>query len=164
MAASHGHTLMSARALLFERLVDDDPHTPSEPRPLRTLSPQELRASVCREVRRLLNTRCLTSMTHSDAGAPTVLHYGVPDLAVFAPQSPTDSKRLAALLSQAIAAFEPRLHQVRVTVERFIDDHKALLARLDAILVVETIKEPVSFPILIQRPHGETEVHESDRG
>jgi hypothetical protein len=51
-----------------------------------------------------------------------------------------------------------------VTVERFIDDHKALLARLDAILVVETIKEPVSFPILIQRPHGETEVHESDRG
>jgi type VI secretion system protein ImpF len=154
---------MSARALLFERLVDDDPHTPTEPRPLRTLSQQELRASVRREVRRLLNTRCLTGVARTADREPTVLQYGVPDLADFSPQSPTDSKRLAALLSQAIAAFEPRLRQVRVTVERFVDDHKALLARLDAILVVEAIKEPVSFPILIQRPHGETEVHENDR-
>ena len=44
-----------APAPLFERLVDDNPRTPSEGRPLRTLSRSQLRQSIRLELGRLLD-------------------------------------------------------------------------------------------------------------
>ena len=48
----------AARAPLFDRLVDLDPSTQEESRPLRVQSRMELKASVRQEVGWLLNTRC----------------------------------------------------------------------------------------------------------
>jgi len=152
-----------ARALLFDRLVDLDPDTAAEPLPLRVFKRQELRESVRREVGRLLNTRCSIPAHRFDDRVRTVLDYGVPDVSSLSPQSPTDQRLLARILSQAIETFEPRLRNVQVTAERFVDSHKALLVRIDAQLVVETITEPVSFPVLIRNSNGEADVHATER-
>ena len=45
------------RALLFERLVDEQPHQRSEPQPFRVLNKEQLAGSVRRELLSLLNTR-----------------------------------------------------------------------------------------------------------
>jgi len=79
----------------------------------------------------------------------------------FYPQNPRDQRRLASILSQTISAFEPRLRQVRVTVERYLDVQQALYVIVDALLVIESITEPVSFPVVIYSKRGGSEVHAS---
>jgi len=150
-----------ARALLFERLVDLDPQAPTEPKPLRTLNRRELRESVRRELEWLLNTRCPIPAPLLDERERTVINYGIPDLSWFYPQNPRDQRRLASILSQTISAFEPRLRQVRVTVERYLDVQQALYVIVDALLVIESITEPVSFPVVIYSKRGGSEVHAS---
>ena len=110
----------------------------------------ELKESVRQEVGRLLNTRCPIPAHLLQARERTVIDYGVPDVSLFFPRNPADQERLAAILSQAIAAFEPRLQQVRVTVEAITENERALWVRVDAGLVVESVTEPVSFQVLIQ--------------
>jgi type VI secretion system protein ImpF len=129
-------TPASARAPLFDRLVDHQPRQPSEPQPRSTLSRGELHASVRREVERLLNTRCSVPASELDDSARSVVDYGVPDGALLSPHSQTDNQRLEQLFSRAISAFEPRLRHVRVTLERCVNDHTALVAHIEAVLVV----------------------------
>lgn len=147
-----------ARALLFERLVDHEPYVPREPQPFRTLSVPEIRASVRREVERLLNTRCAASAEALDGRERTVLDYGLPDFSALAPQRGADRQRLAGQITRAITAFEPRLRQVRVTVEPPTTTQRRLLAHIEAVLVVGTVTEPMAFPVaLIEAPDTEEE-------
>lgn len=145
-----------ARALLFDRLIDLDPTIPTEPQPLRTLNRRELRESVRREVERLLNTRCPIPAHLLDERERTVIDYGIPDLAEFGAHKADDHKRLALIFTQTIAAFEPRLRRVRVSVERLPDTKRGLVARIEGLLVVESVTEPVSFPIVIRDESGES--------
>lgn len=151
-------TTEGARAPLFDRLVDLDPRSQAEPRPFRTLNRRELRASVARELGRLLNTRCPIPLRFLYERERSVIDYGIPDFSFLTPQSPDDQRRLAWVLSRTVAAFEPRLRNVRVTVEQFVRDPQALLIRIDADLVVETITEPVSFPAVVHHKTGEVEL------
>jgi len=150
-----------ARALLFERLTDLDPRSQEEPEPLRILNRVALRESVRRELGRLLNTRCSIPTHLLGQQERTVIDYGIPDFSSFSPQSSNDQKLLAAIIGQTISAFEPRLRQVEVTVEGFLSSERALLVRIDAVLVVESISEQVSFPVIINNKTGTVQVHES---
>ncbi len=140
-----------ARAPLFERLVDEQPKSPDEFQPLRTFSIKGVLASVRREVGRLLNTRCPSPAHFVDAQAPTVIDYGIPDFSTFYPQSYEDGQRLTRFIVKAVSAFEPRLQEVRATVEEVLDNQMALRVRIDAVLVVEFVKEVVSFPVVVRR-------------
>jgi type VI secretion system lysozyme-like protein len=147
-----------ARALLFERLVDFDPRMRREPQPFRTLTLPELRASVRREVERLLNTRCPYSAAELEGRDRTVLDYGMPDFSALSPQRAEDRQRLAEQITQAITAFEPRLRQVRVTVEPPTLPQRRLLAHIEAVLVVNAVTEPVAFPVVLtDEPRDEEE-------
>jgi type VI secretion system protein ImpF len=138
------------RAPLFDRLVDRDPRQHWEPRPFRTLTPGELRESVRRELSRLLNTRePLPSRALGDR-TRTVIDYGVPDFSSYSPRNHDDRQRLAEALRQAIDAYEPRLRQTRVTVEPVSGDDQALVGRIDAMLVVEEVHEPISFATIFE--------------
>ena len=145
------------RALLFDRLVDLDPRSTTEPRPLRTLTRRELRESVRREVERLLNTRSPTPAHLLEDRERTVIDYGVPDLAEFAAQRAEDHQRLTSLFARAIAAFEPRLRRVRVRVEGLVEMRRALVVRIDALLVIESVTEPVSFSVVVRDESVESE-------
>jgi type VI secretion system lysozyme-like protein len=161
MFESHGNEHV-ARAPLFARLVDLDPSTPEESRPLRVQSLSGLKESVRQEVGWLLNTRCPIPAHLLQVRERTVIDYGVPDLSLFFPRNPADQERLGAILSQAIASFEPRLQQVQVAVEENTENARALWVRIDAGLVVESLRESVSFQVLIRSKSGVTEVHERD--
>jgi type VI secretion system lysozyme-like protein len=138
------------RAPLFDRLVDRDPRLHGEPRPFRTLTPGELRESVRCELSRLLNTRePLPSRALGDR-TRTVIDYGVPDFSSYSPRNHDDRQRLAEALRQAIDAYEPRLRQARVAVEPVPGDDQALVGRIDALLVVEEVHEPISFATIFE--------------
>jgi len=149
------------RALLFERLADAEPRSPEEEaQPFRVLDVRALKESVRRELSRLLNTR-----RHPRAGGGgemTVLDYGLPDFSSLSAGSGDDQRRLAAAVAAAVAAFEPRLRDVRVRVERVAGADRALALRVEAVLSVGLVAEPVSFPVLVRARTGEAEVHEDE--
>lgn len=140
------------RAPLFDRLIDRDLRVRREPRPLRTLDRQGLRESIRRELESLFNTRSPLPAERLRGRDRTVVEYGVPDLAVLAPGREEDRQRLAAVLREAIEAYEPRLAAVRVVVDAPAPDPargQTLRARIEATLVVEEVPESVSFGLAL---------------
>jgi predicted component of type VI protein secretion system len=61
-------------------------------------------------------------------------------------------------VAQTIAAFEPRLRQVRVEVEPVFGAEPALWLNINAELVVGVFAEPVSFPVLLNGKTGTAEI------
>ncbi len=154
--------IWGARALLFERLVDDQHESQEEARPLRIHDIDALRESVKREVTRLLNTRRPHRETSHEGDELTVLDYGIPDFSHLEAASTTDRQNLAAILVKSIAAFEPRLTQVEVSLNPAPGNPTRLVGRINAMLEVDSVKEPVSFPLTIGIESGETTILESE--
>lgn len=155
--------IVGGRALLFERLVDDDPRSPEvEARPFRALDTRALRESVRRELSRLLNTRCHVPTRLLAAGEERgVTNYGLPDFSSMSSLSGDDCNRLAALISGAVTAFEPRLRDVRVEARRAEAAYdRTVQVLIDAVLTIGEVPEPVSFRVRLKTKTGEAEVHE----
>lgn len=149
------------RALLFERLVDeffdsDD----DEARPFRVLGVAELKASVRRELVRLLNTRCSVPSHLLGAEERTTLDYGIPDFSSLSAHSGDDQKRIAEIVAATVTAFEPRLREVCVEAERGTEGVQSIRLRLGARLVVGEYAEPVKFDLNLHPKTGEAEAHE----
>lgn len=149
------------RALLFERLAGGGPRGAQEgARPFRVHELESLKESVRRELARLLNTRSSAGL---DArGELSVLDYGLPDFSSLSALSGDDRSKLSALVAQAVAAFEPRLRDVRVTAEGLRSNDRALILRLDAMLVMGEHSEPVSFPLLAREGKVDLGEHEAE--
>jgi type VI secretion system lysozyme-like protein len=139
-----------ARAPLFDRLVDLDPLSKTEAEPLRVLDRDDLLASVRREVGRLLNTRCTLTLEEMQGRERTVLEYGLPDFSHLHTRDPRAHEALAERIRETVAAYEPRLRQVRIAVEPLRNSQRELLVRVDALLVIGDVTEAVSFPVAIE--------------
>ncbi len=140
--------------MLFDRLIDNDPESKQEVRPFRALSVQELKDSVRRELSRLLNSRCPipgSALEGMGGMERTVINYGIPDFTSYSPQNANDQSKLAKSMRQAIEAFEPRLTNVDVTVDPLLPNERTVSARIEAVLIAGTVREPVMFPILMNR-------------
>ncbi len=133
-------------ALLFERLVDEQPNVASEPQPLRVLNKDQLVASIRRELLRLLNTR--TATFEKPLHGWTVLEYGLPDFSAMYAADPRERDVLSNRIATAIMSYEPRLHDVRVTANVQAGSEKGLEIRIEAMLVWGSVTEPVSFPLI----------------
>jgi type VI secretion system protein ImpF len=165
---SQSHHTGGARALLFERLVDIEPEHKEEP--FRVLSKQELRKSVSRELGQLLNTRCPLPLHLLGEEERTVINYGIPDFTSLSPQNAGDCQLIANIIGQTITAYEPRLRNVRVRVERFEGEERTLHIAVDADLVTDTViqvrshsehsssAEPITFPVVLFSRTGVLEV------
>lgn len=142
-----------ARVPLFERLTDLHPNEATETVPLRIYTLDELADSVRREVARLLNTRSPAKDRNG-----SVLDYGLPDFSWMSAASGDDRRLLADTVARKIAAFEPRLSQVRVILDRDPSDPRRLTGSIHAVLRTETLREPVSFPLLMDAKKGVAEI------
>lgn len=140
---SHG-----ARALLFERLFDDEPHVPAEPRPLRHYDEAGLRESIQRELERLLNTRRGPKPPHP-AARGTVLAYGVPDRVVESASGVRDQERLVRDIEGAVQAFEPRLEEVVVTVAEVDPLAGSITVAIEGAVRLGRQRVSVHFPVVI---------------
>lgn len=139
-----------ARVLLFDRLVDMEPQSQKEVRPLRTLDKQGLKHSIRMELGRLLNTRCPIPLA-PPADERTVINYGIPDFSYLSPNNGEHRSKLESWVREAIVSYEPRLVDVRVSVDPPARAERSLVVRIEAKLQLETIREPVAFSVVMKR-------------
>ena len=139
------------RASLLDRLMDADPDATYEEVSLRTQREPALRESVRRDLELLLSTRLSIPPQQLEARGRMVYDYGVQDLSHLSPRSEEDRQRMASAITEAVEAFEPRLKNVQVHVVRHPHLVESLLVHVEALLLVEGLQEPVSFPFVVRR-------------
>ena len=145
---------------LFERLSDRKPEQPREPVPLRTLSYSDLVPSVREEISRLLNTRSGLPSHELLERERSVIDFGATDLLWVNPFDPQSMRHLIALLTSTIETYEPRLANPRVTVVQFVQTESRLILSITGTLVMEELREPVSFRVMASPRLLEHKSHE----
>ncbi len=145
---------------LFDRLIDQELHFGREVRPLRTLDRKGLRASIQRELARLVNTRVQISEDQLDGRTRTVIDYGIPDFGNTSARNHEHRAKLERMLARTIEHYEPRLEDVRVYLEEPGSDAALLTGRIEALLVLGEAREPIAFATTLSEDAGEvTEIH-----
>ncbi len=143
-----------AQSLLFEKLVDLDPKSGADPKVFRVMGLEDLKASIKRELERLIDTRRPVSLDESfiedkaRGDTPrTVLDYGIPDWSTLSPFSGLERDALARAIRAAIMAFEPRLLNPKVKVADPLVTFNKVVFLISGEVKLGTLIEPVSFPI-----------------
>jgi len=137
----------NAQASLLDRLIDEDPGNSRESVQYRLLNVRQVKASVVRDLENLLNSRRDITVLPAEFREleNSVATYGLKD---FTGEN-TDSKKVRQTIrkdvERAIARFEPRLKNVKVDLETGEKKERNLSFRISAMLVVDPIREPVTF-------------------
>lgn len=147
---------------IFDRLLDFEPDVSKEAPKSRVKSLDNLKSSVRRDLEWLLNTRCI--IDHIPERLEEVNNslaiYGLPDFTGISVKGASDQTRLITMIERAIRVFEPRLMDVKVTLEPISDIERILRFRIDAQLKVDPIPEPITFDTVLQMGSGEFEIRE----
>lgn len=133
--------------MLFERLVDElspDPQDPAPPAD-RLLDHEALRRSVGNELDLLFNTRAPVDAETLDRRRRSTLDYGIPDLSLYTAGDPDSMARLAEHLTSAVAVYEPRLIEPKVTVVTDPKRAGCLIAEVAGQLQLGDEIEPAGF-------------------
>jgi type VI secretion system protein ImpF len=136
------------RASLFDRLML--PSGTSGGGSQLVIGVRELRESVTRDIDWLLNSKRFleTDLESLKEVRTSVLNYGMPDFSPSSWRSDKDLSAIARTMEELLRRFEPRLKpgSIRVTAQKPVDstDTKPHF-RIDAILHVDPVSEPVSF-------------------
>jgi type VI secretion system protein ImpF len=148
-------------ASLLDRLVDDEPGLAGD-RPInRADSVRAYKAALQRDLDWLLNTR---RSEDPEPGrlpelARSAYHYGLPDITSLSRDSGESLAKLATYVEQALAAFEPRLTNVKVTVAPQDNTPFADVRFLvDAVLRLEPSPERITFDTVLHKGNGDLEV------
>jgi type VI secretion system protein ImpF len=155
MARSYGGTTITVSVL--DRLLDLEPETQVENPLSRSQSVRLLKQAVRRDLEWLLNTRRICEPP--DEGLKevnrSVYVYGLPDLSSLTMASVGDRSRLVKQIMATIALFEPRLTNVRlVMVETQDQVKKDVRLRIEAMLKMDPVPEPISFDTVIELKSG----------
>ena len=146
---------------LLDRLLDDYPEESREPAWREVQVVRVLKASLCRDLQNLLNAhRLLTTIPEVYSELKTsLLNYGLPDLQSMEVREDHDLGLLCRLIEESIQAFEPRLQGVRVRPVIDAEGKKPIDRRvrfeIEAVLVVEPLREPVLFSSSLDVASGE---------
>lgn len=138
---------------LFERLVDNSPHTACDSQPLRLISAEELKESVARDLESLLNCRRPFNeeiFSLFPESLRSMCSYGMSDFVGLSLANPADRNFICESLERTISIHERRLKQVRATLELNGDSVNRLKFAIHALLVVHPSTEPVFFDALLQ--------------
>src|SRR5271170_2549859 len=155
MARNLGETTVTIPVL--DRLIDLEPGNQTETPPSRSQSERLLKRAVRRDLEWLLNTR--RNCDPPDDGLKEVNRsayvYGLPDLSALTMASSGDRNRLVKQILATISLFEPRLMNVRlVLVETPDASKKDVRLRIEAMLRMDPVPEPVSFDTVIELKSG----------
>ena len=146
---------------LLDRLLDDHPEESREPAWRDVQVIRVLKASLCRDLQNLLNAhRLLATIPEVYSELKTsLLNYGLPDLQSMEVREDHDLGLLCRLIEESIQAFEPRLQGVRVRPVIDAEGKKPIDRRvrfeIEAVLVVEPLREPVLFSSSLDVASGE---------
>lgn len=137
---------------LFDRLSDRAAEQPRDPS--RRAAQLAIRASVQRELSRLLNTRCSEPIDVWEQRELTVIDYGIPDLSAFHTNDGQERQRLEDVLVRAITAFEPRLVDVTVYLRPNERDSRKASGWIEATLIAASDREPLIFATTLDPESG----------
>lgn len=155
MARGLGETTITISAL--DRLIDLEPDNRMENPMSRSQSVRLLKNAVRRDLEWLLNSRRIADTP--DEGLKelnkSVYTFGLPDLSALTMASTGDRNRLVRQVLGTINLFEPRLMNVRlVLVETPDAGKKDVRLRIEAMLKMDPVPEPVSFDTVIELKSG----------
>jgi type VI secretion system protein ImpF len=145
---------------VLDRLIDQEPTNRNEPDSWRAQSLKELKASVRRDLEWLLNSRrpLLEPPDSAKNLWRSVYAYGLPDTTGLSLRSRDDRHRLATVVEIAVASFEPRLMNVKVTVPPSSPTSRVVHFQIEAMLHIEPAPERVFFDTKLELTRGEYEV------
>lgn len=118
-----------------------------------TYSLEQLRESVARDVEALLNSRSaidFDQLIDLPQTRQSVICFGIRDFVGRVLTNAEEQRHIAASLSHAIAAFEPRLRDVRVEFYQRLGTMNSLSFTIRALLLVHPSAEPVAFDAVLQ--------------
>ena len=155
MPRAMGETTITISAL--DRLIDLEPENRVENPLSRTQSVRLLKSAVRRDLEWLLNTRRIADPP--DEGLKelnrSVYVYGLADLSTLTMAAASDRNRLVRQVLATINLFEPRLTNVRlVMVETPDAGKKDVRLRIEAMLRMDPVPEPVTFDTVIELKSG----------
>jgi type VI secretion system protein ImpF len=155
MARNLGETTVTIPVL--DRLIDLEPGTQTENPPSRSQSERLLKRAVRRDLEWLLNTRRISDLP--DEGLKEVNRsgyvYGLPDLSALTMATSGDRNKLLRQIQAAINLFEPRLANIRLTWVENPDTVKSeVRLRIEAMLRMDPVPEPISFDTVIEVKSG----------
>jgi type VI secretion system protein ImpF len=133
---------------LIDRLIDDDPGTVAGMRRSRGQFLRELRDAVRRDIENLLNTRqrCRSPDDELDELSVSLPNYGIPDFTALNLASSDAQYDFCRVIEEQIRAYEPRLFDIRVTLNDSGDgDDRTLRLRIAALLKANPAPEPIEF-------------------
>ena len=142
--------------------MDDDPQNKKEPVRNHLLGFREVKALVVRDLEQLLNTRrsIMAIADNYHYLADSVALYGLQDYTAVNPSSTKARQAVLKDVEVTIAKFEPRLRNVKVRLEKSEAKERNLSFRISALLVVDPIKEPVTFDTYYDASRGEYRIVE----
>lgn len=137
----------SLQTSILDRLIDREPEVSSESVQNRSLNIGQIKASVKRDLENLLNSRRIIIEPPQSYREliDSVYSYGLHDFTSKNPKSPSLKQQLRFELEKTISQFESRLKNVSIHFEEHSADKQSLKFRISALMVVEPIKEPVTF-------------------
>ena len=137
---------------LIDRILDAEPLQAVEVlRP--SMSLEELKATVAREVESLLNSRrgTLSELTQVYKRVEhSVFAFGLEDFSSKSIASADDRKSICRSIELAIFNYEPRLVNAQVTLDPTVGNSQKVRFSIQAFLVIHPLQEPVSFDAVLQ--------------
>jgi type VI secretion system protein ImpF len=145
---------------VLDRLIDQEPERKLEPPLTRSQSLRELKAALRRDLEWLLNSR------RTIEGSPASLkelerslyNYGLPDVSSLYLRSTNDQGILLRAIKTAIDLFEPRLLNIKVTLEPAADETRVLRFAIDGLLRMDPAPEHIFFDTLLEPMSGQYQV------
>jgi len=138
---------------LLEKLFDDEPRVTAASGIFKTISLDQYKESVARDLEGLLNSRAAYTEDTLKAFPncqKSLMTYGLRDFSTMSLANAYERAAICRSLEQSIARHEPRLHNVRVTLEANARSVGGLHFSIHALLDVQPAREPISFDALLQ--------------
>ena len=150
----------NAQASLLDRLIDSEPGVSHEPVQFRLQDVRQAKASVIRDLENLLNTRRPPEDFSRDYPyvRNSLLVYGLKDFSASNHRSVATLQRLSTEIERMISQFEPRLHNVAVTLDVDVGNERVLHFRISGTLIVEPLSEPVTFDTVLDMNRAQFKV------
>jgi type VI secretion system protein ImpF len=155
MARSLGETTITVSVL--DRLIDLEPGNRMENSLSRSQSVRLLKSAVRRDLEWLLNSRRICDPPDEalkELNKSTYV-YGLPDLSSLTMAASGDRNKLVRQILATINLFEPRLANVRLVVVEAPDSAKKdVRLRVEAMLRMDPVPEPITFDTVIELKSG----------
>lgn len=145
---------------VLDRLINLEPGSEVENPPSRAQAVRQLKSAVRRDLECLLNTRRIPDVPDDRLQlamvSESIYLYGIPDLSALTMANTADRNLLRRTVTEAVKIFEKRLSQIRVDlVDSTSAGASGVRLRIDAMLRMDPVPEPISFDTVIDLKGGD---------